>query len=50
MFSLANNIAAAYNQASSANSQSTLQLTPDDITWNCDIFNKIMMRNQQNKN
>ena len=50
MSSFANNVAAAYNQTSSANSQSTLQLTPDDITWNRDIFHEIMTRNQQNKN
>ena len=50
MSSFANNVAAAYNQALSANSQATLQLTPDDITWNHDIFNEIMTRNQQNKN
>ena len=50
MSSFANNVAAAYNQTSSANSQSTLQLTPDDITWNRGIFNEIITQNQQNKN
>jgi len=46
----ATNIAAAYNQAAFANNQSQLQLTPDDITWNRDIFNKMMIRNQNTKN
>jgi len=50
MSSFTNNITATYNQASSANSQSALQLTPDDITWNYDIFNEIMVHNQQSKN
>jgi len=50
MSSFANNIAAAYNQASSANNQSSLQLTPNNITWNQDIFNKIMICNQSTKN
>jgi len=50
MSSFANNITAAYNQASFTNNQSSLQLTPDDITWNCDILNEIMTCNQQTKN
>ena len=45
MSSTAANIAATYNQAAFANNQSSLQLTPNDITWNQDIFNKIMIRN-----
>ena len=50
MSSTATNIAAAYNQAAFANNQSQLQLTPDDITWNRDIFNKMMICNQNTKN
>ena len=50
MSSTATNIAAAYNQAAFANNQSSLQLTPDDITWNRDIFNEIMIHNQNAKN
>ena len=50
MSSTATNIATAYNQAVFSNNQSQLQLTPDDITWNQDIFNEIMIRNQNTKN
>jgi len=46
----ATNIPAAYNQAAFANNQSSLQLTPDDITWNRDIFNEIIICNQNTKN
>ena len=45
MSSTATNIAVAYKQAAFANNQSSLQLTPDNITWNWDIFNKIMIHN-----
>jgi len=50
MSSAATNIAAAYNQAAFANNQSSFQLTPDNITWNQDIFNEIIIRNQNTKN
>ena len=50
MSSAATNIAATYNQAAFANNQSLLQLTPDNITWNQDIFNEIMIHNQNTKN
>ena len=50
MSSAATNIAAAYNQAAFANNQSSLQLTPDNITWNHSIFNKMMICNQNTKN
>jgi len=50
MSSTVTNIAAAYNQAAFANNQSSLQLTPNNIIWNRDIFNEIMICNQNTKN
>jgi len=41
---------ATYNQIPFANNQASLQLTPEDITWNQEILNKILTCNQQNKN
>ena len=50
MSSIATNIAAAYNQASFTNNQSLLQLTSDNIIWNYDIFNEMIIHNQNTKN
>jgi len=50
MSSITTNIAAAYNQASFTNNQSLLQLTSNNIIWNYDIFNEMIIHNQNTKN